>query len=139
MSLFTCAFCPEDVNPKGYGIYTKHLGWAPQRSQGVNQFKMTGEVLGYAHSLCMDEQLHHTSRNRIEQAPDGDVKCFFCGDPITEERGLHTRRIGWALKRKGGGNNRVALPSEPMGWAHGRCLSQQKTGGEVSWDQESLF
>lgn len=139
MVVIPCEFCSEEVDAKAYGIYVKQIGWAPQRNQGVNQFKLAGPPIAYSHGFCMDEKLYRAPRQRIEQAPRGHVNCFFCGEEVKEERGLHTRRIGWAEKRKSGGANHIALPSEPMGWAHGGCIQKQKVEGDISWDQESLF
>ena len=68
------------------------------------------------------------------------VPCEYCREVVdTKALGVYSKHLGWSQKRKQGGTNSITLASEPLGWAHGSCIEQQKKRGTVSWSEESLF
>lgn len=103
---------------------------------------LPSDTLALAHRECVDEQTmliqKQAGKNTMSQMPE-EAPCLFCGEQVDGSKMYYSRRIGWLQrKRSGGGANRVALPSEALGFAHVECIETEK-GGEVAWGQESLF
>lgn len=55
------------------------------------------------------------------------MACQFCEDQVDpRDKNSYKQVIGWVVNRKGGGQHAVALPSEPIAWAHRDCVDFQK-------------
>lgn len=53
--------------------------------------------------------------------------CHFCGEALNAgDVGLYKLINGWVPIRLQGGSNTVALSSDPLSWAHGACIDEER-------------